>query len=320
MWGEGHPPKYPSGGQEWSRIKSRVKASVQELARELLSLYAARKLLRVMLFRPINPGRRSLRNGFLEETPDQLRSIEEVKADMEKDRPMDRLLCGDVGYGKTEVALRAAFKAVIDGKQVAFLVPTTILRSSYENFLERFKGFPMKVELLSRFRSAKEQKGLSGNQGRGCRYCHRDAQAPFKDIGFKDLGLLIIDEEHRFGVRHKEKLKCCAGSRCAEHDRHSYSPHAYGHFGSQGFERDRYASGNRYPVQTYVVEYSHNLIRKPYSGNSTVAGRFIISIIVSRQLKNGLPNCRSLFPGPGLWWHMARCRNKTGRRSCTSFC
>ena len=163
--GEGHPPKVSSlGGQEWARVKSRVKASVQELARDLLSLYAAREAVKGYAFLPDQPWQKEFEDRFpFEETPDQLRAIEEVKADMEKERPMDRLLCGDVGYGKTEVALRAAFKAVVDGKQVAFLVPTTILaQQHYENFLDRFKGFPVKVELLSRFRSPKEQKRVIG--------------------------------------------------------------------------------------------------------------------------------------------------------------
>lgn len=266
--GEGHPPKVSSlGGQEWARVKSRVRASVQELARDLLSLYAAREAVKGYAFLPDQPWQQEFEERFpYEETPDQLRAIEEVKADMEKERPMDRLLCGDVGYGKTEVALRAAFKAVIDGKQVAFLVPTTILaQQHYENFLERFKGFPMKVELLSRFRSPREQKRVIGELKAGVADIvigtHRLLS---RDIGFKDLGLLIIDEEHRFGVRHKEKLKMLRQEVDVLSMTATPIPRTM-HMAISG-ARDLSVIDtppeNRYPVQTYVVEYSQNLIKE----------------------------------------------------------
>ena len=144
-----------------------------------------------------------------EETPDQVKAIEDVLDDMTSKRPMDRLICGDVGYGKTEVALRAAFKAVMDGKQVAMLVPTTVLAEQHhESFRERFEGFPVNVASLSRFKSAAQQKEvLDGLKERQDRYRDRHAPAPAEGLVFKDLGLLIIDEEHRFGVRHKERLK-----------------------------------------------------------------------------------------------------------------
>ena len=266
--GEGHPPKVSSlGGQKWARVKSRVRASVQELARDLLSLYAAREAVKGYAFLPDQPWQQEFEERFpYEETPDQLRAIEEVKADMEKERPMDRLLCGDVGYGKTEVALRAAFKAVIDGKQVAFLVPTTILaQQHYENFLERFKGFPMKVELLSRFRSPREQKRVIGELKAGVADIvigtHRLLS---RDIGFKDLGLLIIDEEHRFGVRHKEKLKMLRQEVDVLSMTATPIPRTM-HMAISG-ARDLSVIDtppeNRYPVQTYVVEYSQNLIKE----------------------------------------------------------
>lgn len=198
------------GGAEWSRVKKRVKREVKDLAQDLLKLYASRQSMPGYAFSKDTPWQQEFEALFpYEETPDQLRATEEVKADMEKPRPMDRLLCGDVGYGKTEVALRAAFKAVMDGKQVAVLVPTTILaQQHYNTFTERFAGYPVRVEMLSRFRTAQEQKKIVQSLKSGVVDIvigtHRLVQ---KDVSFKDLGLLIIDEEQRFGVAHKERLK-----------------------------------------------------------------------------------------------------------------
>lgn len=198
------------GGAGWERVKGRVKKSIEEMSRELLELYARRKVAGGSPFSPPDNFFREFEETFeYEETPDQERAIEEVLADMEKAEPMDRLVCGDVGFGKTEVAIRAAFKAVLDGKQVALLVPTTLLaQQHYETFSRRFSAFPVAVEMLSRFKSRGEQKRILEllRQGRvdiliGT---HRLLS---KDVGFKDLGLVVIDEEQRFGVRHKEKLK-----------------------------------------------------------------------------------------------------------------
>jgi len=266
--GDGRPPKLSSlGGQEWNRIKNRVKASVQELARDLLALYAAREAIKGYSFSPDHPWQAEFEARFpYEETPDQLRAIQEVKADMESIRPMDRLLCGDVGYGKTEVALRAAFKAVTDGKQVAFLVPTTILaQQHYENFVERFKGFPVKIELLSRFRSPGEQKKvLKGLKAGVVDIVVGTHRLISKDVVFKDLGLLIIDEEHRFGVRHKEKLKMMRQEVDVLSMTATPIPRTL-HMALSG-ARDLSIIDtppeNRYPVQTYVVEYSDNLIKE----------------------------------------------------------
>ncbi len=266
--GEGRPPRvHALGGQEWARVKSRVRASVQELARELLSLYAAREAASGFAFSSDQAWQKDFEGRFIyEETPDQLRAIEEVKEDMQKPTPMDRLLCGDVGYGKTEVAIRAAFKAVLDGKQVAFLVPTTILaQQHYENFIERFEGFPVKVDLLSRFRGAREQreviKALKAGVVDIVIGTHRLIS---KDIGFKDLGLLIIDEEHRFGVRHKEKLKMLRQDVDVLSMTATPIPRTM-HMALSG-ARDLSVIDtppeNRYPVQTYVVEYSHNMIKE----------------------------------------------------------
>ncbi len=198
------------GGASWSKVKGRVKNSLREVATELLALYAARKTDRGHAFGEDTPWQRELEDSFeYEETPDQLRAIDEVKRDMESPTIMDRLLCGDVGYGKTEVAMRAAFKAVMEGKQVAILAPTTVLAYQHWRTLQaRFAAFPVKVELLSRFRTAAETrvstKAINDGTADLAVGTHRLLA---KDVAFKDLGLLIVDEEQRFGVGQKERLK-----------------------------------------------------------------------------------------------------------------
>jgi transcription-repair coupling factor (superfamily II helicase) len=198
------------GGTSWAKAKERVRASVREMAGELLRLYAARQVMPGHAFAPDNPWQKEFEAAFpYEETPDQLQAIRDVTRDMEAPRPMDRLVCGDVGYGKTEVALRAAFKAVMDGKQIAVLVPTTVLAlQHYQTFSARFANFPVRVELLSRFRQASEQKqvllGLADRSVDIVIGTHRLLQ---KDVRFQALGLLVVDEEQRFGVAAKEALK-----------------------------------------------------------------------------------------------------------------
>jgi transcription-repair coupling factor (superfamily II helicase) len=208
---EGETPRLSRlGGSDWARSKKRVREAVREMARELLKLYAARQSLPGYRFSPDNPWQQEFESAFpFEETPDQLKAITQVKKDMERPRPMDRLLCGDVGYGKTEVAMRAAFKAVTDGKQVAVLVPTTVLAQQHQQtFRERFNGHPVVVEMLSRFRSVREQKQVLAELAAGkvdvVIGTHRLVQ---DDVQFADLGLIVVDEEQRFGVLHKEKLK-----------------------------------------------------------------------------------------------------------------
>ncbi len=198
------------GTADWQAIRERAKQAAEDVARELLELYAAREMAAGYPFDPDTPWQADLESAFpYYETEDQLRAIADVKADMEKPKPMDRLICGDVGYGKTEVALRAAFKAVMGGKQVALLVPTTVLaQQHYATFRQRLAPFPVEVEMLSRFRSRAEQKKilerLLTSQVDIVVGTHRLLQ---KDVAFADLGLLIIDEEQRFGVTHKERLK-----------------------------------------------------------------------------------------------------------------
>ncbi|GAB4424033.1 MAG: transcription-repair coupling factor [Anaerolineales bacterium] len=198
------------GGQAWHETKSRVKRAVQQVAEDLLDLYARRSVVEGYAFSSDTAWQKELEDSFpYVETEDQAKAIADIKRDMERPRPMDRLLCGDVGYGKTEVALRAAFKAVMDGKQVAILVPTTVLaQQHYETFLQRLVAFPVKVEMLSRFRTPREQTEILYALALGevdiVIGTHRLISA---DVEFKDLGLVIIDEEQRFGVAHKEHLK-----------------------------------------------------------------------------------------------------------------
>ncbi len=207
----GEAPKISRlGSAEWSKTKARVRRKVREVAQELVKLYAERMHAKGFPFGPDTPWQRELEDAFpYEETPDQLRAIDEVKDDMESDSPMDRLVCGDVGYGKTEIAVRAAFKAVAAGKQVVVLVPTTILAQQHHStFVERFRGFPVNVQMLSRFLSTSQAKKVVEDLGAGrvdvVVGTHRLLS---KDMRFSDLGLVIVDEEQRFGVEHKERLK-----------------------------------------------------------------------------------------------------------------
>ncbi|MBN1160532.1 MAG: transcription-repair coupling factor [Dehalococcoidales bacterium] len=255
------------GTQEWVRTRQRAKEAVEVLARDLLNLYASREVVPGFAFSRDTVWQQELEAAFpYVETPDQLEAQQEVKRDMEKPRPMDRLVCGDVGYGKTEVAIRAAFKAVLDGKQVTVLVPTTVLaQQHFSTFSERLEAFPVKVEVLSRFRSDREQSNIVAGLADGkvdiCIGTHRLIQ---KDVVFKDLGLLIIDEEQRFGVNHKEYLK----KMRQEVDVLTLSatpiPRTL-HMSLVGV-RDMSTMETppeaRLPVKTYVAEYNEHLIRE----------------------------------------------------------
>jgi transcription-repair coupling factor (superfamily II helicase) len=209
--GDRAPPRiHRLGGGSWQKVREKTRHAIKQMAAELLDLYARRKVSGGYAFPPDTKWQRELESSFLyEDTPDQRKATEELKRDMEQPRPMDRLLVGDVGYGKTEIAVRAAFKAVQGGKQVAVLVPTTILAEQHgRTFIERLADFPVKIEVLSRFRTAKEQKAVLARLAAGeidvVIGTHRLLS---KDVVFKDLGLLVVDEEHRFGVKHKERLK-----------------------------------------------------------------------------------------------------------------
>lgn len=264
---EGREPKLNKlGGAEWGRVKERVRQSVRQMAEELLELYAAREASVGHAFSPDGPWQREFEEAFPhEETEDQLRAIAEIKRDMESSRPMDRLLCGDVGFGKTEVAMRAAFKAVADGKQVAVLVPTTILaQQHYKSFKERFAPFPVTIRMLSRFQSVAEHAEILTGLRRGTIdiviATHRLIQG---DIGFKDLGLLIIDEEHRFGVAQKEQIKRFKHNVDVLSLTATPIPRTLHMALSSLRDMSVIATPpeDRYPVQTYVVEYSEAMVR-----------------------------------------------------------
>lgn len=264
---EGKSPKVNKlGSSEWAKAKKKVKKSIEEIAEDLVKLYAARTTLKGYRYSKDTVWQKQFEEEFpYDETPDQLSAISDIKVDMESDKPMDRLLCGDVGYGKTEVAIRAAFKAVMDGKQVAFLVPTTILaQQHYNNFVQRFSDFPVRIDMISRFRTPTQQKGTIKAVKDGevdiLIGTHRILQ---KDIQFKDLGLLIVDEEQRFGVSHKEKIKKLKKNVDVLTLSATPIPRTL-HMSLVGV-RDisviETPPEERYPVQTYVVEYNDQLIR-----------------------------------------------------------
>ena len=265
--GESVPKLNKLGSKEWEHTKAKVKSNLREVARNLIELYAKRKNAKGYAFGKDTAWQKQFEDDFqYVETDDQLRCIEEVKHDMENDMPMDRLLCGDVGYGKTEVAIRAAFKAVMDQKQVAYLVPTTVLANQqYETFKERMKNFPIRVELLNRFRTQKEQKEIAKKLQLGeidiIIGTHRILS---KDVIFKDLGLLIIDEEHRFGVKDKEKIKELKSTVDVLTMTATPIPRTL-HMSIVGI-RDMSViyepPQNRRPVQTYVLEYDDEIIRE----------------------------------------------------------
>ena len=255
------------GSKEWANTKSKVKKNLREVARELIELYAKREHAKGFAYPTDTPWQDQFEGSFpYQETDDQLRCIEEVKKDMEMQKPMDRLLCGDVGYGKTEVAIRAAFKAVMGGKQVAYLVPTTVLASQqYQSFKERMAEFPVRIEVLNRFKTAKEQAEIVRKLKLGeidiVVGTHRILS---KDIEFKDLGLLIIDEEHRFGVKAKEKIKQYKTNIDVLTMTATPIPRTL-HMSIVGV-RDMSViyepPQNRKPVQTYVLEYDEEVARE----------------------------------------------------------
>ena len=255
------------GSKEWENTKAKVKKNLREVAKDLIELYAKREKLQGYQFSKDTPWQQEFEGKFpYQETEDQLRCIEEVKKDMESIKPMDRLLCGDVGYGKTEVAIRAAFKAAIDGKQVAYLTPTTVLaEQQYQEFKERMKEYPIKVEILNRFKTKKYQdeviKKLKLGEVDIVIGTHRILS---KDVEFKDLGLLIIDEEHRFGVKDKEKIKQLKNNVDVLTMTATPIPRTM-HMSIVGI-RDMSViyepPHNRKPVQTYVLEYDEEVIKE----------------------------------------------------------
>ena len=265
---EGKQPRlYKLGGTEWTKVKSKVQSSVEDIADELIELYAKRQSQKGYAFDKDTELQDEFEHAFpYQETEDQLKCIEEIKRDMEQPRPMDRLLCGDVGYGKTEVAIRAIFKAVTEGKQAAVLVPTTILaQQHFQTMQERFQDYPVNISLLSRFRTRKQQnetiEGLRKGTVDIVIGTHRLLS---DDIAFKDLGLLVVDEEQRFGVKHKEKIKQIKTTVDVLTLTATPIPRTL-HMSMLGI-RDlsviETPPENRFPVQTYVIEHNLAFIRE----------------------------------------------------------
>ncbi|HHV16842.1 MAG TPA: transcription-repair coupling factor [Gelria sp.] len=265
---EEKPPRLSKlGGSEWERTRKKVTESIREMAEDLLRLYATREASKGYAFSPDTPWQQEFESSFpYEETPDQLKCIKEVKRDLESKQPMDRLICGDVGYGKTEVAMRAVFKAIMDGKQAAILVPTTVLAEQhYQTFTERFQEYPCTIDVLSRFRSSSQQKRIIADVQKGVTDIvigtHRLLS---RDVQFKDLGLLVIDEEHRFGVAQKEKIKALKQTVDVISLSATPIPRSL-HMSLTGL-RDlsliETPPPERYPITTYVLEYNDEIISR----------------------------------------------------------
>lgn len=264
---EKDPKIYKLGGNDWKRVKRKVQSSVEDIADDLIKLYAEREAAKGHAFNRYAMEEQAFAASFpYQETEDQIKAIEEIREDMERERPMDRLLCGDVGYGKTEVAIRAAFKAVMDGKQVAILVPTTILaQQHFDTLTERFADQPINIGLMSRFRTKKQQnettRGLKAGSVDIVIGTHRVLS---KDVQFHDLGLLIVDEEQRFGVTHKEKIKRLKANIDVLTLTATPIPRTL-HMSMLGV-RDlsviETPPENRFPVQTYVMEYNPTLVKE----------------------------------------------------------
>ncbi len=303
--GEKAQPKIDRlGSTRWKSAKNRVKTYVEDIAKDLIQFYAERELSKGHVYPPEDEVFREMEERFdFEETEGQLRAIEEVQRDLERERPMDRVVCGDVGFGKTEVALRAAFKVVMDGKQVAVLVPTTVLaQQHYSTFIERFRDYPMIIEMLSRFRTKEEQASIVSRVNKGAVDVivgtHRLLQ---KDMEFRDLGLLVIDEEHRFGVKAKEKLKFLKKDVDVLTLSATPIPRTL-HMAITGIKDLSIIDTpplDRLAVKTSVVKFNDDLIRKAVAGELARGGQifFVHNVIhnigvVHSHLQKLLPDAR----------------------------
>ncbi len=262
MSGSEEPPRIDRlGGKGWEKTKARVKKAIRDMAKELLETYAKRQLAKRPPYSPPDENFAAFEAAFeFEETPDQAKAIQDVMESMDTDIPMDRLVCGDVGYGKTEVAMRAAFRAIMDGKQVAILVPTTVLaQQHYDTFTQRFNGYPIKVEVISRFRTTEEQKHILKELAEGkvdlIVGTHRLLQ---KDVVFRDLGLLVVDEEQRFRSGSQREDKKIKGT-C----RHTYS-HCNAH------TSDTQSLFDRYPRSFNYRNTAHKQAIDSYPRNETI--------------------------------------------------
>jgi len=293
------------GGDGWARTKARTRQSVAELARGLVELYAVRRAQQGYVYSADNVWQREFEEMFpFEETDDQLAAIEDVKRDMESAAVMDRLVCGDVGYGKTEVAIRAAFKAVQDSKQTAYLVPTTILaQQHYNTFSQRMKDFPVRVELLSRFRSKKDQaETVRRIKSGACDVVIGTHRLLSKDIEFNDLGLVIVDEEQRFGVAHKEKLKSLKHNVDVMTLTATPIPRTL-HMSMAGI-RDmsilEEPPNERQPVQTYVMEYNPEFVRDAIQRELSREGQVFYLHNRVRNIADVTARLASLVPGANV--------------------
>ena len=296
------PPKVNKlNSLDWKKKKARAKKSIDDMADELVKLYATRENTKGFAFSEDSQYQREFEDAFIyEETSGQLKSTEEIKEDMEKASPMDRLLCADVGYGKTEVALRAAFKAILDGKQVAILVPTTILAQQHYNTIkERFKNFPVGVGLLSRFRSKKDQKmDLEGLKDGNIDIIVGTHRLLSKDVKFKDLGLLIIDEEQRFGVRHKEKLRMLKENVDTLTLTATPIPRTLqmSMIGIRDMSVIEDPPEERFPVETYVLEYNNLMVREAILKEIERGGQVYFLYNKVSNMENKLLELRKLVP------------------------
>lgn len=299
--GEKEPKVHKLGGADWKKTKTKVSKAVEDIADELIKLYAKREAEIGHAFEEDNDLQQAFEAAFpYEETEDQLRTIEEIKRDMEKARPMDRLVCGDVGYGKTEVAIRAAFKAVMDGKQVAFLCPTTILaQQHYDTLMERFADFPIEVGLLSRFRTKKQQTETTTGLKKGLVDVvvgtHRVLS---KDVEFQDLGLLVVDEEQRFGVKHKEKIKQLKTSVDVITLTATPIPRTLhmSMIGVRDLSVIETPPKNRFPIQTYVVEYNGALVREAIEREMARGGQVFFLYNRVEDITRKVEEIQSLVP------------------------
>lgn len=293
------------GTQDWEKTKTKVRKAARDIADDLIRLYAQRQQAAGYQFSPDEDMQNDFERRFeYDETDDQLKCINEIKKDMEQPHPMDRLLCGDVGFGKTEVALRAAFKCVYDGKQVAFLVPTTILAyQHYRTMMSRFEGFPVNVDMLSRFRNAKEQREIAKKTKEGGIDILVGTQRLLsKDVAFRDLGLLIIDEEQRFGVAQKEKLK----EKFPGVDVLTLSATPIPRTlnlamsGLRDLSVIEEAPMDRYPVQTYVIEHDPEIISQAISKELRRGGQVYYLHNVTTNIEDKAAEIKKLFPDANI--------------------
>lgn len=283
-----HPKLAKLDSKSWIKVKSAAELAALDYAAELLEMQSRRELAKGYAFPPDDQWQREFDDAFpYTETPDQLRAIADVKADMESSKPMDRLLCADVGFGKTEVAMRAAFKCAMAGRQVAVLCPTTILsQQHFRNFRERFAGYPIVVEMLSRFRTRGESEKIKAQLAAGQIDVIIGTHALLSaDVDFKDLGLLVVDEEHRFGVKHKERIKKMREGVDVLSMSATPIPRTlyFAMMGARTISLMETPPKNRFPVETVVREYSDDAVREAVGASLPATGRSSISTTAFRR-------------------------------------